>query len=577
MQSDSSFFSCMTPRSMDTIETLVNKQRMYESTNDISLGTIYPCSNLQKKNTTGLTGIMTEFKGDTILHTLDSITDNIFSGISVVRCNISENNKLCMGEGVINMQKKLDSYMKSKESNIGVVLEKVLPNKESMDFWWLGQSCEFKGCTQTKDCIFHDNKTASVNFYDAYTCVENHDENENIDRKQRDGCVWDPLLRGSIGIYAQENDKHNDLFFVCVSDFASVASDIVRSIKSDIGTKTNIFDFCSSKEMWFLNNISRRNRLRLILEVSNHLGLSVDKQYDMYANESVADPCMAIEVCGIDLNHTDCFERMDTCTGKITQSVCFYQSCVDARKQNSIIPVYLGDSTGLILFMPQKLNDKSFAIYTESAEFVNNSVQKKSYLCPVTNVVESEMSNVKKIQNENKNLTYLTIEDILYDMNLNQNLLDSSFVQVLKSKNEYGESLFYGVRHDTIKSLVIIYPKCVASFIQSMSTIEYQSVPSEVQTLTKQSKKDPKAPERYSTMAETMCKDFVMQTDCEHIHTNLFGFEDEKHKEKNNQTMVSLEWDDSVISNMQSMSMMNNHKIDTLKIVPIIFYKNYTH
>jgi len=110
-----------------------------------------------------------------------------------------------------------------------------------------------------------------------------------------------------------------------------------------------------------------------------------------------------------------------------------------------------------------------------------------------------------------------------------------------------------------------------------MSTIEYQSVPSEVQTLTKQSKKDPKAPERYSTMAETMCKDFVMQTDCEHIHTNLFGFEDEKHKEKNNQTMVSLEWDDSVISNMQSMSMMNNHKIDTLKIVPIIFYKNYTH
>ena len=565
MQSDSSFFSCMTPRSMDTIETLVNKQRMYESTTDISLGTIYPCSNLQKKNTTGLTGIMTEFKGDTVLHTLDSITDNIFCGTSVVRCNMSED----VGESIIHMQQKLDMYMKNKECNVGVVLEKVLPSNESMDFWWLGQSCEFKGCTQVKDCIFHDQKTDCVNFYDAYTCVENHDENENIDRKQRDACVWDTVLRGSIGIYAQENDKHREFFFVCVSDFASVASDIVRSIKSDIGTKTNIFDFCSSKEMWFLNNISRRNRLRLILEVSEHLGLSVDRQYDMYANESVADPYTAIEVCGVELNHTDCFERMEASTGKITQSVGFYQSCVDARKQNSIIPVYLGDSTGLILFMPQKLNNNTFAIYSESAEFVNNSVQKKSYLCPVINVVESEMSNVKKIQNEHKNLTYLTIEDILYDMNLHQNIPDTSFVQVLKSKNEYGESLFYGVRHDAIKSLVVIYPKYVASFIQSMSTI----VSSEPHTPIPHTKKESRAPERYSTVAETMCKDFVVHTECE----NIFGFEEEKHKTKSKQTMVSLEWDDSVISNMQNMSMMNNHKIDTLKIMPIIFYKNYTH
>jgi len=558
---------------MDTIETLVNKQRMYESTSDVSLGTIYPCSNLQKKNTTGLTGMMTEFQGDTVLHTLDSITDNMFGGISVARCNISEN----ASKNIINLQQKLDSYMKSKESNVGVVLDKVLPNNESMDFWWLGQSCEFNGSMQVKDCIFDDNKTDCVNFYDAYICVDNHDENENIDRKQRDACVWDTLLRGSIGIYAQENDKHQDIFFVCVSDFASVASDIVRSIKSDIGTKTNIYDFCSSKEMWFLNNISRRNRLRLILEVSDHLGLSVDKQYDMYANDSVADPYIAIEVCGVDLNHTDCFERMDACTGKITQSVCFYQSCVDARKQNSIIPVYLGDSTGLILFMPQKLNNNSFAIYTESAEFVNNSVHKKSYLCPVTNIVESEISNVKKIQNENKNLTYLTIEDILYDMNLHQNILDPTFAQVLKSKNEYGESLFYGVRHDAIKSLVIIYPKHVASFIECMSTIQYQSVSSEPPAQTTDSKKELKTPERYSTVAEIMCKDFAMQTESKHILTNLFGFEDENHKKKTNQKMVSLEWDDSVISNMQNMSMMNNHKIDTLKIVPIIFYKNYTH
>jgi len=196
---------------MDTIETLINKQRMYQSTSDTSLGTIYPCSNLQEKNTTGLTGIMTEFKGDTVLHTLDSITDNIFCGISIVKCNAEE------GENVRNMQQKLDDYMKKKDSQSGTVLEQVLPNKESCDFWWLNQSCEFSGSLQIQECLFQDNKTNCVNFYEAFTCIENHDEDENIDKKQRDACVWDTFLRGSIGIYEQENDNQKELFFVCIS------------------------------------------------------------------------------------------------------------------------------------------------------------------------------------------------------------------------------------------------------------------------------------------------------------------------------------------------------------------------
>jgi hypothetical protein len=478
---------------------------------------------------------------------------------------------------VRKMQQKLEDYMKKKDLQSGTVLEQVLPNKESCDFWWLNQSCEFSGGVQIQDCIFQDNKTNCVNFYEAFTCIENHDQDENIDKKQRDACVWDTFLRGSIGIYEQENDNQKELFFVCISDFASVASDIVRSIKSDIGMKTNILDFCSSKEMWFLNNISLRNRLRLIMELSEYLGLPVDKQYDMYANERAVDPSMAIQVCGVDINHTDCFEKMDACTGKISQSVCFYQSCIDARKQNSIFPVYLGDSSGLIMFMPQKLNNETFAIYTESVEFVNNSVENKCYLCPVTNIVESEMSNVKKIQNENKTLTYLTIEDILYDMSIHQNILDASFIQTLKSKNEYGESLFYGIRHDNIKSLVIIYPKYVASFIQSMSTTEANTVFPENSISVQHKKKESRTPEQYTTLSETVCRDFVIQVDITNMHSGLFCFDEEIRKKQLNQTMVSLEWDDSVISNMQKMSMMNNHKIDTLKIVPIIFYKNFTH
>jgi len=170
-----------------------------------------------------------------------------------------------------------------------------------------------------------------------------------------------------------------------------------------------------------------------------------------------------------------------------------------------------------------------------------------------------------------------TIEDILFDMNIHQNILDASFVQTLKSKNEYGESLFYGIRHDTIRSLVIIYPKSVALFIQSMSASETKTGGSERFMDVQHKKKESKAQERYTTLSETMCKDFALEAEVTGMHNNLFGFDEDPHKKQHSQPTVSLEWDDSVISNMQKMSMMNNHRIDTLKIVPIIFYKNFTH
>jgi len=579
MQKNSLFFSCLAPRSSDTIETLVNKQRMYEIKPDNPTAVIYPCSNLQKKLTSGLSGIMTEFGGSTILHTLDTITDNIFCGISVVKCTVPDTTN------IENLNDKLIQYMKKKEENTNmkksVVLEQVLPNNQTFDFWWLNQSCEFKGGLQMQECIFQDYKTNVVNFYDAYTCIDNDNSADDIDKTQKDANCWDTILRGSIGLYVQENVSQKDFFFVCISDFASVASDIVRSIKSDIGNKTNIFDFCSSKEMWFLRNISLRNRLRLILEVSEFLEIPVDKQYDMYANERCADPNMAIEVCGVELHHTECAQHMNSCTGEMTQSVFYYQSCVDAKKHKSLLPVYLGDTTGLIIFSPLKIENGLFANHTESPAFVNNTIANKAYLFPVTNIFESDISNIKKIQTENKNLLYLTIEDILFHMHQYHNVFDSSLIQTLKSKNEYGESLFYGTRHDIIKSLIIIYPKHVASFIQCMSTNNNtKKTPTSISLKTPLSIKNKTvvaAPIRYTTITKTISRDFTIDEEYKVHDEALFCYDNDTQKAQYDQNTVSLEWDDAVISNVQKMSMINNHRTDSLKLTPVIFYKNFIH
>jgi len=591
MEDGSLFFSCIAHRSIDTIETLINKQRMYESSEEHTQGVIHPCSNMQKKSSTGLTGIMTDFEDGIILHALDSIADNIFCGISVVRCNVTEVEGKTLGqtESLDALQKSLDTFMDEKQKSMlsksSIILDQVLPKNETFDFWWLDQSCEFTGGSHVHDCILTDQNEGRVNFYDAFACVHKHNDINDTDTAFKDASCWDPVLRGNIGIYAERNGTTHDIFFICISDFASIASDIVRSIKSDIAKKITIQDFCQSKEMWFLQTISLRNRLRLILEVSEHLGICVPKQYDLHAHENSTNPYMAIEVSGTEINSTTPYQHMNSSNGKIIQGVHFFQSCVDANTHRHSIPITLGDSMGVVLLFPDKFGSESFSNFTEGCRFVHNAVEGKCYLCPVTNISESDTFNVKKIQNENNTLTILSIDDVLYSMNQEQRRLNSTILETMRSKNEYGEPLFYGVRHDLIRSLVVIYPKHVpcfleSSFLNTYKTFGFNNKPAHVQE--KKQLDSTVSPFltssiRYSTLEETMCGNYCM---CEEqcIDTlNVFGFEKNTQNIQQQKKTVSVEWDDLLISSIQKMSMINNHKTDTVKLMPMIFYKNYSH
>jgi len=589
MENGALFFSCMAPRSIDTIETLINKQRTYQTTSSSMLGTIHPCSNLQKNSSTGLTGIMTEFDSNVVLHTLDSIADNIFGGISVVKCDMSEAEAVAL-ESVANvaaLQQKLESFMKEKHdarnSKSNVVLEQVLPDANTTDFWWLDQSCEFTGGSHVHDCILKDHKDGRLNFYEAFTCIQKNERLDEYDTAHKDASCWDPVLRGSVGLYRPQNGGKTDIFLVCVSDFSSVASGIVRSIKSDIGNKINILDFCQSKEMWFLQNLSLRNRGRILLEVAEHLGLSVPTKYDLYANENSPNPQLAIEVCGAEINSTQCYQHMNLRTGSISQGVRFFQSCVDVSMHRSILPIYLGDSVGVMLLLTDKLGHDTFSLYPDTPRFVHNSIVNKSYLCPVTNICEADSSHVKKIGMENKNLTFLSTEDVLHDMHNHSYEIDVAFLEMLRSKNEYGESLFYGIRHDLIRSLVVMYPRNTPCYIQSALQIDRPvSVVAKVGAVDAVDTAKPReAPAtqtvRYSTLEETISNNFTWTGALDDGTESVFGFEHSMSSSKQKQNTVCVEWDDLLISSVQKMSMMNNHKIDSVKLVPILFFKNFGH
>jgi len=155
-------------------------------------------------------------------------------------------------------------------------------------------------------------------------------------------------------------------FFVCNSDFTHIASDIVRSMKSDLGNSMSAFDFCDSKEMWFLEKIALRNRLRLIQQTAAHLGIGIAEQPDMYAHTTQSSQLIAVPLCSSHVDHIECAEHVDARDNASETRVHHYRACIDVKDQKRCFPMSLGDTLGYMLVFPEKINYQSFAIYNNT-------------------------------------------------------------------------------------------------------------------------------------------------------------------------------------------------------------------
>jgi hypothetical protein len=467
---------CLALRSTDTIETLVKTQQRYQSLASDApdqANVIYSCANLQKKDN-GLSGLMCEIKGTSLLNTTDLLTEQVFKGISVVKCNIDNLHAISIMQHSDEYTAKLHAFMADMEiarkNKAGMLLEQIMPTDEALDFWWWGQACEFKGGSGTKDCILHDGKRGDVVFYDAFTCISRTDNNTNkhetaSDHSYRDACVWEPILHGSIGIYSQRAGDGNNIFLVCLSDFDQIASDIVRSMKADLGSSTNVYDFCSSKEMWFLENIALRNRLRLLLRVAEHLGITVPQKTDMFAHPKQTQSNLAIECCGISLDHIECHLRVDTLTHNTVAVVRHYKDCIDVTHRKGPIPVFLGGEQGILILLPEKASNLSFANHHDTVGYIQNKGDQQVHLCPTVNITELSRLNLQKIRAEQQNIVHMTMNDLLYDLQVQGLHIPVHVQELLLSTDEQGCSFFYGVHHGP-NTPRLIYPRCIPAFIR---------------------------------------------------------------------------------------------------------------
>ena len=401
------FYPCLTLRSKDTIETLDKQEQKYSSQSYAALGkkmiknTIHPCVNLQKKDT-GLSGFMVEVCGDAGLKHLDTPTEQIFWGISVAKCIVSELQSIELLRDQAAIQQKLRTFMTQmhmrNREKCSIILEQVLPNSCCQDFWWFNQTCEPKKSKSLRDCILYDHTNNSVNFYDAFTCMYNADQDtSSVDESYKDACAWDPVLNGSIGLYTQKCGDLSAFFFVCDSDFTHVASDVVRSMKSDLGNSISAFYFCDSKEMWFLEKIALRNRLRLIQQAAAFLGIKVPEQHDLHANSTQHSQRLAVSLCSSQIEHIECTSHVDAHDNMPERRVRHYRACTNVKHQTGCFPIFLGDLLGFLLVFPEKINYQSFAIYSDTMPFTNNYIPGGVYLWPTINVSKQSRANIDKI------------------------------------------------------------------------------------------------------------------------------------------------------------------------------------
>jgi len=143
----------MALRSEDTLETLSQCQQRYSllSNGDPEFSTvIHPCVNMQKK-ATGLSGLMTQIPGECLLSSLDMLTEEVFRGISVVKCNVSESDAISLLKRKTELNTNLASYMLAQHQENK---EKGIMFLDQVAFCKIFWSCQFVSCKLIKSVRF---------------------------------------------------------------------------------------------------------------------------------------------------------------------------------------------------------------------------------------------------------------------------------------------------------------------------------------------------------------------------------------------------------------------------------------
>lgn len=224
-------WTALAPRSVDTLNTITRKQTAFANCHNKTSfkPRMFPCVNMQKETSGGISGVMTEIDATDTLMGLDCATENIFGGISMVRCDVSKTKLREISADKHRLLAEISQDLQGPE--LDTPLSQLMPNGAEHDFYWDHQVCEMKEGLALKGAILQDGRAHQVNLYDAYKCVTQRSKDlgsDQVDVCIRDGTPWKSSLHGSIGLYEHTLGDSPGLYLVCVGSLPYLGSEVFR-------------------------------------------------------------------------------------------------------------------------------------------------------------------------------------------------------------------------------------------------------------------------------------------------------------------------------------------------------------
>lgn len=190
------------------------------------------------------------------------------------------------------------------------------------------------------DVVRQNDEKNKHEFFDLYE-MRPAKHSSAQDRQQRDAAVWLPRLCGDVAVV---RDDGLGTFLLCRSGIPHLTSELVHALRADLPADTTCETFASSKEVWFLAGVARRNRLHLLARLADELGVDIARSRDTLVHdewpEDVRD--MAVEAHGVVLEDL----VVDAARGRVLHR----KGCVPLWAGMPAVPVWLGPVQGCVLW-----------------------------------------------------------------------------------------------------------------------------------------------------------------------------------------------------------------------------------
>lgn len=328
------------------------------------------------------------------------------------------------------------------------------------DFVWYQKKCTLTCDERVVRASKRDYDEQTLNFYKLWEISDtNMDMRDSHDTGFRDSCPWNPVIEnGMLGLFQQKSDAKPGLFLVCISSVPSLGSELMKAIKSDVQNRCSLSDFANSKEVWFLESISRRNRLRMIYKAATELGLRVCTTKDCMAHASQREERIAVESCGA--LHESLYSYESPSGPRVVHS----KGCVDPSLCAGPIPLWMGNGHPIITFLPESIDRTGDYIENDLASFSTSSCRQSVTPFPTVNIFEHSADTAALVKNEKDKCQFIHTDDILSNIALSNIYVPPRIINTLNMRDAYNDTMFYAVQYSPELPLVI-YPKTNAKFL----------------------------------------------------------------------------------------------------------------